>query len=150
MSVLKMVVIAAVVFAMAACGPGETGPAGPQGTPGSGLTKIVSCTGFADSDGDKLGWNLVHEVYTFSDGSVLATCEVKGGNLSSSSVLMHRANTPGARAGGCIATRDDETDATSGIWIFALGSVGVASNAKYADPGSPTHGRVFALSCASE
>lgn len=147
MSVLKMVVIVAVVFSMAACGPGEPGPQGPQGKAGSGLTRVLTCYGFADSDGDKLGWGLYHDVYTFADKSVLATCEVHGGDTASSSVLMHMSGTPGARVGGCVVRWDEEQNGTSGDWKFEVDTENMKSKATYDDPGSPVHGRAFSLSC---
>jgi hypothetical protein len=89
--------------------------------------------------------NLTHTIHRFSDGSVLATCEVWYPDFGVHGIEMWRAGTQGAQVGGCLIQAD--MDAPSyGFWRFDLQST-TSSRAAYNDPASPLNGSIAALLC---
>lgn len=123
--------------------PGNNGAPGPAGPPGSGLVMTVGCSGQATiGTGTFL---LRHESYRFADGSVLATCEVGGANLTIKGVNMWATGTTGATVGGCLVGVDVDT-ASYGFFSMELAS-NAASTATYRDQSSTNNGRTFPLTC---
>jgi len=155
---MRGMILAVAVVVLTACGPGEEGPAGPAGPPGPQgpqgpagaggvrIQQMQTCSGFADLSGSGNGYNLAHERYTFSDGSALATCEVAGGVLQTSSTQFYAASQVGAAVGGCLTVFDVDTG-SSGHWEFEMR--GTTSTAKYVDPGSAQNGRTFSIPCTA-
>jgi len=81
-----------------ACG-GQVGPEGPQGPPGPAgagmsLTAKYVCEHGSDA--------VMHDIYLFSDGSVMTTCTVAFFNYEqSSSFQMYKSGQVGAAVAGC-------------------------------------------------
>ncbi|ATB28707.1 collagen-like protein [Melittangium boletus] len=136
-----------------ACGPGETGPAGPagpqgpQGETGATLNKTYVCTGTANNGTANVA--LIHTVYTFSDGSVTATCNVADGALWVTGINMWRGGQPEAAGAQCILAADIDSTKNGGIWTMETNTQRTSSSATYRNTGSPLDGRVFALTCTA-
>lgn len=144
---MRKVLLLAVVLSACIEGPegppGPVGPQGPAGNPGSGLVSSLHCGGTVYVSA---AYNLGHDIYTFADGSVLATCYVWGSGFAVSGTNMWKAGTHGAEVGGCIVEADVDSG-TYGFWTFDRTST-VSSLASIHDQGYPTDGRAFVITCA--
>lgn len=155
---MKAVVMAVAVLLCACEGPmGPEGPRGPPGTtglngeqgprgfPGVMLTAEYFCTGFADLGGGS-GFGLTHDVYTYADGSVLASCTVKGGLAEWTRVSLYRGTQAGAATGGCDIGVEADSQ-SGGFWSFDLDPTRTASTVVYNDPASPFNNRRQTIKC---
>jgi hypothetical protein len=162
----KSILLASLLINIA-CGPGPAGPkgdtgdTGPQGQPGlqgkagpqgaqgaqgasgQGLSLIsdTSCSIFSS------GYFFTHDVYLYSDGSVMATCSVAGGSSEVTRTQLWKAGTIGANEGSCYATWDVAGVASGGWWSFSLGNLGY-SFAQYNDAGTTSDQMKRTLTCS--
>ncbi len=143
---MKVLVALALTGMFLGCGGGAPGRDGVNGRDGAnGITMLSNtfCTGFWDPTNSGYGFTVQHEMFDFSDGSVLATCEVQGGNTQTSSVSMYRATQVGAAKGLCNVLFDVESNNTSGYFSFEEGL------ATYKDSGSGYNLRTAQLACTT-
>lgn len=131
------------VVVLSACGPGPEGPPGPPGppgTPGDGLTLVTSTRCSITNKG-----YFQHEIYKFSDGSVMANCSVSNPHFQTSETKLWKASQKGAETAYCSVTNDWDGVLTGGWWEFEF--VAGSSKATYVDPGSTQDNMARTLSC---
>lgn len=133
-----------------ACGtPGPAGPPGPPGPPGApgspGPGLYIQTSAYCSVV--QSGGLFTHNVYTFSDGSVMTTCEVADGEYSIESTRLYKSTQNGAATAACSVTNDWDGTLTAGYWSFAKGPNASASVATYNDSGSPMHGQTRTMPC---
>lgn len=127
---------------------GPTGPQGPAGAPGasgSGLATVQTCrvtAGILPSNGTPLE----HAIYTFADGSKMATCSVGGLSFTVYGVRMFRATDADVATGKCFVGYDLDS-ATGGSWTFVYSATTHRTTATYFDPGSAYHNHAEAMDC---
>lgn len=161
--VISNILGSVLVVSLIACGPGPEGPRGPpgvqgdqgvpgqngtpgkDGAPGIGLKSECYCTGTITLAGVVYG--ATHDIYTFADGSVFASCRVFGNVGERQAVNFYRADQNGAGRGSCLIINDVDSP-TSGYLSFT-GTFGgcVDSQVVYKDFGSPSDTRSGILNC---
>lgn len=163
LNVLRLFVFGvALVLAVTACGmeaaegpagppgpqgePGAQGPAGAPGTPGLSLQETRKCEGvLVDAYG--VQHTVTHEVYSFSDGSMITTCSSGNGGFQMFGFAMHRIDQPGARLASCGVQIDVDTG-SHGTFRFTSTSP-ESGRVVYDDPNSTSHNRTTPLTCQS-
>jgi hypothetical protein len=92
---VKKMVLVAILAALSACG-GAPGPAGAQGPAGKdGMSEV------ADFYCSNTSAGLYQNVYTFTDGSVMATCNANVSSGGYSGTSLYRSSQSGASTGAC-------------------------------------------------
>jgi len=124
--------------------PGVDGGDGKDGASGIGIVSTTRCSGAALLS---TTYNLLHDVYRFADGSVMATCMVWAPSGGFTGTNLWRGGSNGATNGTCLLTQDVD-GASYGFWGFGPAST-TTSSATYNDSGSSSNGRVFSLSCTT-
>lgn len=124
---------------------GPVGPRGPAGATGAALSEVRACRSPVTSVGNAAGVEFGYEFYKFTDGSVMASCEVNDGAASYSTMAMYKASMNGAHSGLCTLVYDVDTS-SAGFWKFTLS--GDYAHAEYVDSGSPNNGRIISTLCA--
>lgn len=132
---MKVWFVAAMAFAMAACGGSQVGEA-----------TLYYCTIFASIAGPGDGAEVQHYVYEFPDSSVMTTCEVHGGIDMSTGFRLWRAKDAAAETGACGVTFDMDGN-SNGYWRFATNAERTKSSVTYIDEDSPMSGRSFDAPC---
>lgn len=88
-----------------------------------------------------------HSMYKFSDGSVMATCEVADNVYSISKTEFYKPSMSGAAVGGCIVFNDWDTTGSAGYWVFENNASANSSTATYKDSSSPQNLTSRTLPC---
>lgn len=134
---------------LVACeGPqGPVGPPGPQGKGGLALDVTYRCFGIA-TVASGTSFSLNHDVYAFTDGSVMASCQVGGSLAESTGVSFFKAIQNGSVTGACSVTFDADL-ASTGYWRFEISQDHAHSVATYNDSGSANDRRQYSIVCSA-
>ena len=92
------------------------------------------------------GTPLEHAIYTFADGSKMATCSVGGLDLTAYGVRMFRSTDPDAATAKCFVGYDLDT-ATGGNWVFTYSATTHKATALYQDPGGAYNNHSETFTC---
>jgi len=151
---------------LAACGPGAEGPQGPAGKDGAqgatGAAGPTGAQGTAGAAGSTMttsylcmtdvataGLLLMHKVYDYTDGSVLATCEVFMPQGTFTGLNLLKASQAGAATATCIVGADIDASVNGGYWVLYFNRATKASSATYKDPSSSANNMTVNLACTA-
>jgi hypothetical protein len=148
---MKYLMIAVLMSSLAACGPGEQGPAGADGADGrngSGLEKETTCTGLTSFQSPLMA--LEHVRYDFADGSAFVVCRAidgDGKNTFSMPTFYGRYDAGYKATGYCVIGYDVSTTDNFGQFEFNVAPNAMTGEAVYKASGSSNNNAKVALNC---
>lgn len=144
----KLLAIVAVMLVFACKGPeGRVGPKGDTGAPGAAGKDGSGLSAYWDCSKATANYSLGYRVYEFSDGSVMATCDVEDAAISGSRTFLWKSTQSGSQTGACMLTYDLNSPMAGGWFDFALTKTTNAGSATYHESGSTLDGQIMPLTC---